>query len=59
MNWILILYIYAGTFAHGDSVTLFAVPGFKAAADCERAASDSAALVADSFKVLKHVCVRQ
>lgn len=59
MTFILILYIYAGAFAKGDSVTLAPVPGFKTLADCQAAGAASSSLVAGSAKELRYVCLAQ
>lgn len=59
MHWVLILYIYAGTFAKGDSVTLTNVPGFTTQQACEQAGQAAHALVAGSSKEARHICVVQ
>lgn len=59
MSYILVLYIYAGAFAKGDSVTLATVPGFKTEAECIAAGQKSAPLVKDSAKDLRFVCLKQ
>ena len=59
MNWTLILYIYAGVFAKGDSVTLTHIPGFKTEQHCSAAGSAAKPLVKDSAKEIRFVCIRQ
>jgi hypothetical protein len=59
MSWILVLYVYAGAFAKGDSVTLQAIPGFKTQVDCVAAGTAAAPLVANSAKELRYICLRQ
>jgi hypothetical protein len=59
MNWVLILYIYAGGFAKGDSVTLTSVPGFSSQSACQVAGNAAAPLVANSVKELRFVCLKQ
>ena len=59
MTWVLVLYIYAGALAKGDSVTLFAIPGFKTEAACTQAAVRSRPLVGGSLKEIRHVCLPQ
>jgi len=59
MNWTLILYIYAGAFAKGDSVTLNHIPGFKTEQHCSAAGSMSRSLVSGSTKELRFICIRQ
>lgn len=56
--WTLILYIYAGTFAKGDSVTLTNVTGFKTEQVCQEAGNSTKKLVKDSAKELRYVCVK-
>jgi hypothetical protein len=58
-TWILIVYIYAGMLASGDSVTLNYIPDWNSKATCEAAARELAPLVAGSSKVLKTVCVEK
>jgi hypothetical protein len=56
--WILVIYIYAGVFAKGDSVTLDNVPGFRSEAHCAAAGNALKPLVKDSAKELRFVCLR-
>lgn len=58
MTWILVLYIYAGVFAKGDSVTMTSVPGFLSEADCAAAGTIATQLVRGSTKELRFVCVK-
>ena len=57
--FILILYIYAGAWAKGDSVTLNSIRGFSTMAECKAAGTASANLVEGSTKNLRFVCVEQ
>jgi len=59
MSWVLVLYIYAGVLAKGDSVTLTPVPGFKTLEACQAAGRAAAPLVANSAKDLRFVCLKQ
>ena len=59
MSWVLVLYIYAGMFAKGDSVTLTRIPGFKTQAACQEAGNSSKPLVKDSAKEIRFVCLKQ
>lgn len=59
MTWVLVLYIYAGVLAKGDSVTLTPVQGFKSLEACQAAGKASAPLVANSAKELRFVCLKQ
>ena len=56
--WTLILYIYAGALAKGDSVTLTNVPGFKTEQVCQEAGTSAKKLVRDSYKELRYICVK-
>lgn len=56
--WILILYIYAGTFASGDSVTLNNISGFTTEANCMSAGAKTEKLVSFSTKEIKYLCVK-
>ena len=56
--WVLVLYIYAGVLAKGDSVTLTSIPGFKTEQACKVAGIQSDSLVKDSFKTARFMCVK-
>lgn len=58
MTWILILYIYAGAFAKGDSVTVTSVQ-FDSEAACKAAGVQAGALVEGSFKYVRYMCVKK
>ena len=58
MSWTLVLYIYAGVLAKGDSVTLTHIPGFKTEQHCAAAGSATKTLVSGSAKELRFVCLR-
>lgn len=57
MTWVLVLYIYAGMLAKGDSVTLTTVEGFHSKASCETAGKAAEPLVGGSAKELRFVCL--
>lgn len=59
MSWTLVLYIYAGVFAKGDSVTLLNVQGFKNEQSCYAAGNATKPLVKDSAKELRFICLKQ
>ena len=59
MNWTLVLYIYAGALASGDSVSLLNVPGFKTEQSCIAAGTAAKPLVRGSTKELRYVCIKQ
>lgn len=58
-TWILVLYIYAGPMAEGDSVAMLQVSGFKSAQECGERGKTSERLTAGSTKVLRFVCLEQ
>lgn len=57
MSYILVLYIYAGVMAKGDSVAMTTVPqpSFQA---CQAAGREAAELVKGSFKELRFICLK-
>lgn len=59
MSWTLVLYIYAGVLAQGDSVALTHIQGFKGQQQCEAAGQMAKPLVKGSAKELRFVCIRQ
>lgn len=59
MSWTLIIYIYAGVFAKGDSVTLNHIPGFKTEQSCYSVGNAAKQLVSGSTKELRFICIRQ
>lgn len=56
--WILVLYIYAGALARGDSVSVTSIPGFSSIALCEKAGQTSKPLVSGSTKEIRFVCLQ-
>jgi len=59
MSWILVVYIYAGIMAKGDSVALTNIPGFQSQAECMIAGKEGEDLVSGTAKVYRFVCVKQ
>lgn len=57
MVWTLVIYIYAGVMAKGDSVSLATVPGFTSESQCKEAGAASKPLVAGSLKEFRFVCI--
>lgn len=57
MEWILVLFIYAGPFTKGDSVTLAEIPGWGSKAACEAAGEQTKPLTSGSSKALRFVCI--
>jgi hypothetical protein len=56
--WTLVIFIYAGALARGDSVALDHVHGFKSEAHCAAAGSALKPLVSGTAKEIKYVCFR-
>jgi hypothetical protein len=59
MNWVLVIYIYAGTFANGDSVAISNIPNFATKQECVQAGEDAQNLVRGSSKVYRFVCLKK
>lgn len=57
MTWTLIIYIYAGVLARGDSVTLTQVDGFSTKQMCQESADLLEPLVSNSAKEIRTVCI--
>jgi hypothetical protein len=57
MEYVLVLYIYAGALASGDSVALTTVP-MQDIATCQKAATQAESLVRASTKVLRTSCLK-
>lgn len=57
--FILIIYIYAGIMAKGDSVALIQVPGFSSELSCQSAGKETTKFVKGSAKEHRFVFVKQ
>jgi hypothetical protein len=57
MEWILVVYIYAGAWAEGDSVTMTTVPMLSEPA-CRIAGDKLGPLVEGTAKEVRFVCVK-
>lgn len=57
MFWTLVIYIYAGALAQGDSVTLTSIP-MASQEVCETAGQELDSLVSGTTKVVRYVCVK-
>jgi hypothetical protein len=57
MSYILIMYIYAGPFAKGDSVALTTAGEFTTEEACTAAGDRGNQLVKDSYKSYRYVCL--
>jgi hypothetical protein len=58
LSFILVLFLYAGSFSKGDSVALTSVPGFATEAACMAAGDKSQALVKNTLKDARFICVQ-
>lgn len=59
IEWVLILYIYAGPWAKGDSVALTSIGGFASQQECSAAGTSSSKLTESSAKEVRFVCVQR
>jgi hypothetical protein len=59
MSFVLVMYIYAGMLAKGDSVTLYSVDGFKTEQACQAAGKRAEPLVDGSTKSYRFVCLQK
>ena len=59
MTWVLVIYIYAGFLADGDSVTMTNVPGFATEQGCREAGNKLSAFVAGTKKEYRFGCIEQ
>lgn len=57
MSYILVMYIYAGMLAKGDSVALLSIDKFSSQADCVAAGEAGRPLVNGSSKEYRFVCL--
>ncbi len=57
MEWILLIYVYAGILAKGDSVALTTIPGYASKDACEQSARDLPKLVKGTTKEVVYVCL--
>jgi hypothetical protein len=57
MEWVLIVFVYAGIMANTDSVALTNVPGFKSEAACKAAGDITHSLDDGTTKNVVYVCV--
>lgn len=57
MEWILVIYVYAGMLAKGDSVAMATIDRFPTEQNCEDAARGLPKLVKGTAKEVVHICV--
>ena len=58
-EFILVIYIYAGMLAKGDSVAIQPIYGFKTEAQCQEAGRKAEPLVKGSAKEYRFICMEQ
>lgn len=56
-TYILLIYIYAGVFANGDSVAIHSIDGFNSKEQCMQAGDSASPLVKNSAKEYRFVCI--
>ena len=59
MTWVLVMYIYAGVWAKGDSVALHSIEGFSSQAACQQAGEAAKGFVKETSKEYRFVCVQK
>lgn len=59
MSYVLVLFLYAGTFSSGDSVALTNIGGFKTEQSCISAGKQAMSLPKGTMKEGKFVCLKQ
>ena len=59
VSWILVLFVYAGPLAKGDSNSLTTVPGFTSSGECEEAGQFARKLAKGTIKEVSFVCLKQ
>ena len=57
--WVLLIYVYAGVWAKGDSVTLHSLEGFSSQASCQQAGESGKMLVSGTSKEFRFVCIQK
>ena len=58
-EWILVVFVYAGAFAKGDSVALTTIPGFPTQVECQTAGRFIQPMDEGTSKNIKFVCVKR
>ncbi len=59
MEYLLVVYIYAGIFAQGDSVAITSITSFETVQECQNAGEQMKPLVRGTAKELRFVCVEK
>jgi hypothetical protein len=57
MDWILVILIYAGTFARGDSVAIHTIPGWSSEQSCKYSGEKLGPLVKGTSKEIRFICL--
>lgn len=58
-EWILVVFVYAGPWAKGDSVALATIPNFATQAECMAAGEVIKPMEKNTSKDFKYVCVKR
>lgn len=58
MEWVLVVFIYAGIFAQSDSVAISNIPSFTSKQLCEQAGIDLSRITSSTFKEIRTKCIR-
>lgn len=59
MEWVLVIFAFAGWMADGDSVALTNVPGFTSQSECQKAGASLSGLVSGTKKEISFVCLQK
>jgi hypothetical protein len=59
MSYVLVLFLYAGTFNRGNSIAITNIPGFKSEASCVAAGKAGVDLAKSALKEGRFVCLKQ
>lgn len=58
-EWVLVVFVYAGVWAKGDSVALTNIPGFSTQAECMTAGNVIKPMEDSTSKSFKFVCIKR
>lgn len=56
-EWVLVMYIYAGIMAKGDSVSMISISGFTTEQTCKDAGKYGNPLVSNTTKDYRYICL--
>jgi hypothetical protein len=57
MKWVLVIFIYAGSFSKSDSVAVTTVEGFTSEVTCEKAGEKLNSLTKGTYKEYRYECI--